>query len=528
MQFPGLKTNSSNGRHRAVKRLLPYAGTLAIAGMLLAGCSGTSTSGSHSGGTITVADNSAPSTLNPVGAGNGPDLSYQELAYASLIQQDPHGKLVPGLAKSWGYVGSDNKKFELTLRANMKFADGEPITAKAVAASLNYFAAKGTGPSASAFHLMHATADGALKVVLTTTQSNPVIPSLLSPYFLAGNVIAPKGLNNKKELGTKTFGAGPYVLDNSQTVTGDHYTFVPNANYYDQSQIHYKSFTVKVISDTSSVVQALRSGQVSVGTGDVTTVGAAKSAKLTVLHKPSTWDGAFIIDRTGETTPALASLKVRQALNYAVDRSAITKAVFAPYGTTTDQPNTPGQDAYDPALESKYSYNPTKAKQLLAEAGYSDGFTIKWAYPSFENVTAKVVQAMAADYNAIGIKTELTGAANISEFLTDLRSKQYGLWSFAWGGQSQYANTAQVWLAGGEINPFGQVPDGLAEAFDKYTTASASDSVAAAQAVQAVLVNQAVSVPVSKFDTIVFHNTKVKGVALQDDGLLNNEIYWHD
>lgn len=512
------------------RRLGAAVAVAAIATLGLAACAGPGATGSSGSpkerGVLNVTSVSAPSTLNPAASGNGSDAVYQQLAYAPLIQIDSEGALVPGLAEKWGYEGEGNTTFSLTLRDGLKFADGTPLDGAAVAASLNYFAKNATGPAAAAFSTLSAAADGAKGVTITSSVANPVIADLVSTRFLGGNIISPAGLASPDALGTKTFGAGAYVLDSDQSLSGDHYTFVPNKNYYDQKGIHFDKVVVKVVTNPSSAIQAMKTGQIDAVAGDSTTVKSARDAGLTVLNAPSSWTGAFVLDTAGEVTPALGKVEVRQAMNYAIDRTAIAKAVFGEFASPVQQPNDPGFDAFDEKLEGTYDLDLAKARSLLADAGYPDGFTVTWAYPTYEPQTAKVVQAMASQLSEIGIKAELHGAANITELITMLTSKENSLWSLQWGGQSQFANTKQVWLAGSQVNPFGHVAPGLDAAFQKYSEASVDDRDATAQAVERILVENAVSIPVAKVDTIYYHVADLKGVALQKTGEINNVIYW--
>ncbi len=90
---------------------------------------------------------------------------------------------------------------------------------------------------------------------------------------------------------------------------------------------------------------------------------------------PAAMVGMYIADVDGTVVPAFKDLRVRQALNYAIDREAITKSVYGDFGIPTDQYVPEGIGGYLPELEDVYPYDPEKAKELLAEAGYPDGFS---------------------------------------------------------------------------------------------------------------------------------------------------------
>ncbi|GAA4168160.1 ABC transporter substrate-binding protein [Gryllotalpicola koreensis] len=502
------------------------AGTVAA---LLAGCSGGGKSSSSTQATtLTIAASSAPGSFDPTKDSNGgTQTMYQELAYEPLIEKAADGSYAPGLATKWGYVaGQEGKQFELTLRQGAKFADGTAVTAEAVANSLNYFSKNVTGPSAASVKGITAQAEGSDKVLLTAPTPNPIIAELLTPYNLAGNVMSAAGLAKPSALANATFGAGPYVYQPSQSVTGDHYVFTPNKYYYDQKRIHFKEVVIKVISNNTSAMQALRSGQVDVFAGDSTQVSTAKSAGVKIYSGTNGFTGLFIMDWAGKLSPALGNQQVRQALNYAVDRKAIAKAVFGDYGTPTDQPNTPGWDAYDKSLENTYSYDPAKAKQLLKDAGYGNGFSFALVYNSFEPTTAKVVQAVADQLGKVGVTVKLTGASNFSELGTDLSSNKFSALSLGWGGQTQFVNTNQLWVQGASVNPYNNTVPGLPAAFSAYTSSTDADRNAKAQAVQKIIVDQAVSIPVVQSKGLWFASSKLKGFKLDPTGNPNNAADW--
>lgn len=497
----------------------------------LAGCSGAGAPGASGGNTpdtLIIAINSQPSSFDPTKAANGTQIFYQEFAYDPLIDVDQDGNFIPALATKWEYVeGSNGTKFELTLRSGVKFADGEDLTPDAVANSINYFATQGTGPAAGSMKTLHATADGADSVLITSTVPDPVIPDLLSPANLGGNIIAPKGLADPTQLANATFGAGPYVLDATQSVAGDHYVYTPNPNYYDTSRQHFSTVQIKVIKDATSSLQALKTGQIDVMSGDNTIVDAASNnPAIAIEHQSSFWDGMFIADLNGDVVPALANQQVRQALNYAVDRDSIVKAVYGDYAQANDQPNTPGWDAYDPTLAGTYTYDPDKAKQLLAAAGYPNGFTFTDTYAAFEPQTTQLVQALADQFSKVGVTMKLEGAQTIGDLVTNITSKKYSAFSLKWGGQSQFANVKQLWLQGGAENPFNVSVPGLDDAFAAYSASNTQTRTATANAVQKILVDQAATVPVIQGDNIWFIDPALTGFQLNKLGKPTNPVTW--
>ncbi|KQQ08491.1 hypothetical protein ASF46_14425 [Rathayibacter sp. Leaf296] len=467
--------------------------------------------------------------MSPGDASNGgPQTWFQLLAYEPLIASGPDGEPAPGLATDWGYVdGSGGTQFRLNLRDDAEFADGTPVTAEAVAASITWFVANATGPTSGSFTGWTVEATGDLEVTITTPAPTPIVADLLNPYNLGGNIISPEGLKNADTLANATYGAGPYVYDSADSVTGDHYTYVPNENYYDQSRIRFDKIVIRVIANMSSALSAVRSGQVDAIQGDTTVVESAESAGLDVVGAPNGFYGFFIWDWAGLKSPALADQRVRQALNYAIDRESIASAVFGDLGTATSQPTTPGWDGYDDSLTDAYPYDPDKAEALLAEAGYADGFSFDLPYASYDPNGSKLIQAAVEQLKQVGVTVNLTPCASLAELVDALNAGTFSGTSLFWGGQTQYANTNQLWLPQSPVNPYKNLPvPGLEDAFAAYSAADETDRGELAQAVEEIVVDQALSVPIAQVDSVYIHNAELQGVQVDPRGNLNNPADW--
>ncbi|MFE3857285.1 ABC transporter substrate-binding protein [Streptomyces griseorubiginosus] len=498
------------------RRTVLHASIGAVAALTLAACGGGNGTGTGSSGsaTLTIGMSSAPNSLDPAQIATGPFVNYLDPAYASLLTRSADGALAPGLADKWGYVGNGNTEFKLQLRSGVKFADGTPVTAADVVASLKYIQ-KGSGPAASYYRPLAFSAPDGSTVVIKSPTPNPDMGALFTPAFLGGAVISPAGLKTPKKLASATFGAGPYVYSAAQSVSGDHYVYLPNKNFYDQSAIHFKKITVRVIPNINSEVQALKSGQIDFmyGSPDVAPSIAGDSS-LTTLKKPTTWAGLFLLDRDGTVVKGLADERVRQALNYAVDRVAITKAVYGDYGTPVEQPAMPGYDGYSAKAAKMYDYDPAKAKQLLAAAGYSGGLTIPVNYGSFDPSTSKLVQAVQDQLAKVGVHLKLTAATNFGGWINDLLTRKYAatVLSPGQGGDENFYAQQAGFTKTGIMNVFGVQDADVDAAFTKLAASDKQSAGAAAQALTEVITRKALALPVSGSDTIIMYNAKLKGV----------------
>ncbi|GGL04120.1 ABC transporter substrate-binding protein [Streptomyces flaveus] len=501
-----------------------------VASLALTACGGGETSGGNAGpANLTIALSSAPNSLDPAQIAVGPFLNYMDPAYATLLTRKADGTLGAGLADKWGYVGKKNTKFELHLRKGVKFADGTPITATDVVNSIKYFQ-KGSGPGGAWFRPLTFSTPDTSTVVISSPTPNPDMGALFTPAFLGGAIISPAGLKDPKKLASATFGAGPYVYSAQQSVSGDHYVYVPNKNFYDKSAVHFKKITVRVMPNANSQAQALKSGQIDLmfGTPDVApTLAGDKS--ITTVKKPTTWAGLFLLDREGTVVKGLGDERVRQALNHAIDRAAITKAVYGDFAAPVSQPAMPGYDGYSPAAEKMYPYDPAKAKKLLKAAGYEKGLTIPVNYGSFDPSTTKMVQAVQDQLGKVGVTLKLKAAANFGGWINDLLSKKYAatVLSPGSGGDTNFYAQQAPFTKTGLMNLFGATDPDFDAAYAKLAKSDAKSSGAAAKDLTDVIVRKALALPVSGTDTIVMHNSKLRGVQFPEGGAqLTSNTMW--
>lgn len=498
--------------------------------LALAACGGGNTNGGGAGPVnLTIALNSAPNSLDPAQVAVGPFLNYMDPAYASLLSRKADGTLGAGLADKWSYVGSGNTKFRLSLRKGAKFADGTPVTATDVVNSIKYFR-KGSGPTASYFRPLTFSTPDSSTVVVTSPTPNPDMGTLFTPAYMGGDIISPAGLKTPGKLASATFGAGPYALSAQQSVSNDHYVYLPNKNFYDQSAIHFKKITVRVMPNANSQAQALKSGQIDLmyGTPDVApTIAGDKS--LTTLTKPTTWAGLYLLDRAGTLVKGLGDVRVRQALNFAVDRSAITKAVYGKYGSPVSQPAMPGYDGYSPDAQKSYTYDPAKAKELLKAAGYAGGLTIGVNYGSFDPSTTKMLQAVQDQLAKVGVTLKLKAAANFGGWINDLVSKKYPatVLSPGAGGEENFYAQQSGFTRTGIMNVFGVDNPDFDAAFAELAKENPASSGAAAKNLTDVIVRQALALPISGTDTIAMYNSKLHGVQFpKSSAQLTSNTTW--
>lgn len=417
---------------RRRNRALALGALTASAALALTACSG-GASGTDEEKVLTIVSVAPPVSLDPYLQNVDPvNIWFIELAYDPLIRVDGAGELVPDLASSWEYIDDEAKQLELTLREDVLFSDGTEMTAEGVAASLSY--AISTGVNGAAWlgegTTAEATADGT--VVITSAESNPSLPSLLTQRVLLGSVVNPTALDEPGVLLNGTHGAGPYVLDSESTVADSSYVYEPNEHYWDQDKIQWDRIEIDIVANTAAALQAVQSGQADLFRGDTATGESAVSAGLEVEAIPFGLIGMNYIDRNGELAPELADVRVRQALNYAIDRDSIAEAVYGEWGTPGGALALEGTIGFDEETQDAFAYDPEKARELLEEAGYADGFSIDVAYVTsvLSDVT---VQAVAANWAEIGVTANLVNFTDAGQAVSEITAKGYPIAYYGYG-----------------------------------------------------------------------------------------------
>ena len=354
---------------------------LAVSAALVLALSGCSAGGSSSSSTTSSGKAAAAGPLNignfadvtnwdPSKADIGFDGPYLSAVYDPLVASDGDGKPVPALAKSWD-VSSDGLKYTFHLRTGVKFSDGEAFNAAAAVKSLEYL--KAGARSSEAYGNVSkivAVDDKTVEIDLSKRDDTMLYLMAIGRSYM----MAPKAID-AGTLSKTPVGSGPYTLDKS-SVPGSSYKFEKVKGYWDAKDFPFDPLTIQPIQDATARDNAMVSGQINVNYGDPTALKQAQTNGWNVASKPSMWVGLQFTDRSGEKFKPLGDERVRQALNYAFDGEATLKSIGNGDGKFTNQVFPAGGAGNDPSLNSMYKTSIAKAKSLMAEAGYADGFSL--------------------------------------------------------------------------------------------------------------------------------------------------------
>jgi peptide/nickel transport system substrate-binding protein len=473
-----------------------------------AGSTGTESAVPVTGGTLTVAWITAAQPWDLKDAGLGHNTFQFQPVYDQLFRLDAAAEIKPNLATEWTY---DTALTTLTvkLRTDVKFTDGTAFNAEAVKANLMHTK---TGANEAANGLKAVTSVDVVDEFTAAIHLSAPDPSFTANLgSTAGMMASPKAIE-AGSLATAPVGSGPYTLDTANTVPDSKYIYVRNPDYWNKAAFPFDSITAVVLQDSTAVLNALQAGQVDGAyVSDPKNVDTLKSAGLNILSYPSgDVQGLYIWDRAGTIVPALKDPRVRQAMNYAFDRAAILDKVLLGQGTVTSQLFNPDSVAFDASYDATYTYDPAKAKQLLADAGFPNGFEI--TMPDLSAFNAGAQAAVVEQLRDIGITVKLD-ADPLDQVINDLLKGKYPA-SFFQLASFRPWDTIQLGLTRDALwNPFKYDDPALTDLISKAQMATGAEQDALFKQINKYTVDQAYNVAWNYPAAAYAYSSKIKVVT---------------
>ncbi|MFT4043432.1 MAG: ABC transporter substrate-binding protein [Gordonia sp. (in: high G+C Gram-positive bacteria)] len=484
--------------HFSRRRLIVPA-ALAVLGLALAGCSGTTGDTDTDSSTLTIANMQAITSFNPTDVADGYMIQFLQPVYETLTHITAAGEIEPGLAQSWKYTDAAQTVLDLKIRAGAQFANGDTLDAAAVAKSLTRFGAEKDSATSSI-----ASAE-AIDPTTVRVHLSAADPGLLYNFGKSAGMIVDTASDNHT-LDTKPSGSGPYVLDDSQSVAGDHYTYTRNKRYQGQISYPYDKVVIKVVEDATARLNAVASGQADVTSGDSTTFTEAQSRGLTVTRSPGDTREISIIDRNGVKQPVLGDLRVRQAIAYAIDRDKLLTAADQGNGKVVSQIFNTKSQAYDPDYVYPYAYNPTKAKELLAAAGHPNGLTLTLPtnafYPQYQDLIGKYL-------NDVGIKIHWV-TTTLAQGAQPYTSTDFSILISSWGTSNPWVDITGQVTPNASFNPYHSTDAKVSALLSTIRTTQGAQQESAYRELSRYLSDQVWFVPLFEVDNYHLSTKSVK------------------
>ncbi len=398
-----------------------------------------------------------PDSMDPHWSTLGGQAEALRHVFDTLLDVDENLQLKPGLAVEWTPI--DDTTWEFKLREGVTFHNGEPFTAEDVKFSIERIPVV-TGPMPMTLYTKYVDSvevvdDLTLRV--TTKGTAPSLPNDFTRLFVVPASTGMEARNEQFNSGEATIGTGPYRFV-SWEPKGD-LVLVRNDDYWGDAPA-WENVTRKEIPDDAARVAALRSGQVDminyvpasdyvgfeadpsldVFKGDSVYILNIQPVVKDVLPQPVKVDGQVI-----DANP-FQDLRVREALDYAINRDVLVNVVLEGLGTPANQLMPAGFFGYSEEIPAPV-YDVDRAKELLTEAGYPNGFEFDFTCTNNRVPgDAVVCEALAQMWSRAGLKVNAQ-ALNGTVFFPAAQREEYSVSMSAWGtltGEAAYTYGALV------------------------------------------------------------------------------------
>ncbi|WP_441986218.1 ABC transporter substrate-binding protein [Microvirga sp. 2YAF29] len=468
-------------------------------------------------GTLTVGLTIDPGSWDPIDSFLVPWASAATNIYDGLTSRGPDMKLQPGLATSWEFLDNNNR-IRFKLRENVKFHNGEPFNAAAVKFTFDRLLGDEgkKGPQQSNYNSI-----AKVEVVDDNTvdffmkQPDPVLLTKLAGY--GGVIVPPKYIQEKGDeyFNTHPVGTGPFKfveynpkVNLTLEAFPEHWGGAPKLD----------KVVYRMIAEANTQIAELQAGRIDIATlipfGLTPTVQQAANLQLVSITGPT-----VVSLRLNTRDGITKDLKVRKALNMAVDREAIIKAVLLGHAKPIASFQSELSFGYDPSMKP-VSFDMAGAKKLLQEAGVQPGAALKIDFRGNDATFREVAQAAAGFFQALGLKPSVQ-PYEPAVLLNDIipNGKTGEAWHNAWGGWTfDYDNTAYLMYHSGEKwNPYGNDKklDELLESQRKIYDVKEREKIL--QEVARYVADQALEIPLYNQNTILGVNKRVKNFTAPAD-----------
>jgi peptide/nickel transport system substrate-binding protein len=385
------------------------------------------------------ANNGDAGSMDPYTRDETVQLSFLINIYEPLVGFDQHMKLEPVLATSWKMLSPTTWEFQL--RPGVKFSDGTPLTADDVVFSAKRIEAKTSNLNNVLAEVTEVKKVGPLTVDFTTKRPDPILPREMVNFYIMSkdwcekhNATLPVVLNGKESNYAilHANGTGPYELVSREP---DRLTVLQaNPNWWGKRTGNVTRVEFYVIANDATRVAALLSGQVDM-LYDTPPQDAARIAHTPGFHLIAGPELRTVFLGMDQSRPQLLEsnvkgknpfqdVRVREAFALAIDENAIAKHVMLGFAHPTWMMWGPGVNGYDPKIDVRPAADLAKARQLLAEAGYPNGFEVGMDCPNDRYVNdAQICTAVVSMLAKIGVKVNLLAQEKAKYFAKILPPK---------------------------------------------------------------------------------------------------------
>ena len=469
------------------------------------------------GGTLTFAAGADPDSLDPQNTQSNPGEQVNRMMYENLVRFNAKMQLEPGLAEMWTQ-SADGLAWTFKLRKGVKFHDGTPLDAKAV----KYFFDRILGDEkpfkASLYTPFVQAAEVVDDATVRVTLKQPFAPFLFRLAHSAGAIVSPAAHQKwGKDLTLHPVGTGPFKF--VEWVKGDRVVLERNDGYWG-GRPHLDRVLVKTVREDSARVLMLEAGDADLIL-NIPPEEIPRIKKDTRFHVESIATARALYLVINVKKKPFDDVRVRQALNHAVNREAIVKELFQNNAEAIPGIVAPLQNGY--VKLPAYVYDPRKAKELLAQAGQSSLKVRLWSPKGRYVKDYELAQAVQQDLAAVGVEVALSTmewGAYLSATKTPADQTDRELFLLGWSPSTGEAHWGTFpLLHSSQQAPRGDnrgffVSPALDGAIDKATVAKGEQArLSALREVQEIVIKEAPAVFLISPNMIVGASKKVHGVV---------------
>jgi len=370
---------------------------------------------------LTVAISREPKSLIPYGSNDTGSAPITHQIYESLIMFDENMEMVPGLATSWEQI--DDTHYRFTLREGVKFHNGNDFTAEDVLYTFEQnTASEATASTIGPIDLANCVIEDDYSIVIALSKAYPAFLNCCTLDIAA--IVDKETMEADAEAyASNPVGTGPFKF--VEWATGDYIELEANDEWWN-GEINFDTLLLRYIPEGSTRAIEAESGGVDIAHITVSDAANAESSDETDLATFNILNTSFVSFNC--SVEPFNNTKVRQAISLALDADAIVAANYRGYAQVAESFLAPDIWGYAD-VESEYEgYDVEKAKALLAEAGYPDGFTCTM----ISNANQTVAEMIQAQLKEIGITVELnvTDFANWLDAIVNGKQQMYiGGWT---------------------------------------------------------------------------------------------------
>lgn len=387
-----------------------------------------------------------PQTLDPHAVNSAPVLGFLNNVYEGLVRRGKDMSIEPALATAWEPIGA-GEGWRFTLRQGVTFHDGSPFDAQDVLFSYQRASDEGSDTRSWFAPVSELRIVDDYTIDIMTTAPNPIFPDSIANWMMldagwaeANNAARPdKDNGNHATLNAN--GTGAFRVTAREP--GLRTVLEPFEGWWDTAEHNITRAELTPIQNPATAVAALLSGDVDfinpvpiqdsarLAANDQVKVIQGIEARVIMLGFPHEADKLKYSAETSDENP-FADLRVRQAVAHAVNVPAILQTIMRGNAEEVSQLVSPAMRGYSTALAERPAFDPDKARALLAEAGYPDGFSFGLKCPNDRYLNDEAVcQAVTGMLAQVGMRATLD-AMPVQTYWPELRADNYDMYLLGW------------------------------------------------------------------------------------------------